>query len=268
MTDPTVPGGAGLPDPQSSPLGAPPAASDATPEPGADPGFGAAPTESMAEPAAESATAGAGFAMPDGQGFGTPIGSDFGSPPPAQAPGTPSATPPPGWTAGPALKPRSGRRVSIRLIALVAVVAVVVIALYLFRDSLTSAPADLAVGNCFDVPITASAEDSVDTVQHHPCNESHTGEVFFVGDYSPATDTYPAVSDFDTFVGTACKPAFQDYVGTDLDSDPDLSIGYFYPLADGWANGDHGVTCYISRTDNGAMTSSVRNSGTPASTTP
>jgi hypothetical protein len=77
----------------------------------------------------------------------------------------------------------------------------------------------------------------------------------------------PAVSDFDTFVGATCKPAFQAYVGTDLDCDADLSVGYFYPLSDGWSNGDRGVTCYATRAHGGPMTTSVKGSGTSSGST-
>ncbi len=147
------------------------------------------------------------------------------------------------------------------------VVIVIVVGAFLINNMAGSPVGDLQVGDCFDVPTLASEADTVDTVQHHPCNQSHTGEVIFVGDYTGGTDAYPAVSDFDTFVGATSRPAFQAYVGTNLDSDADLSVGYFYPLSDGWSNGDRGVTCYATRADGGPMTTSVKGSGTSSGST-
>jgi hypothetical protein len=170
----------------------------------------------------------------------------------------PADTPPAGWTPGPALKATSaGRRGIIRI-----AVIVIVIGAFLINNLAGSPVSDLKVGDCFDVPTLASEADTVDTVQHHPCTQGHTGEVIFVGDYTASATAYPAVSDFDSFVVTTCKPAFQAYVGTDLNSDPDLSIGYFYPLADGWGTGDRSVTCYATRTDDGSMTTTVKGSAT------
>ena len=83
-----------------------------------------------------------------------------------------------------------------------------------------------------------------------------------VVDYSGSgTLSRPA---FDVFVVATCNPAFQAYVGIDVNADPDLSIGYFYPLADGWSSGDRGVTCYAERVDSGPMTNSVKGSASPS----
>jgi len=277
LTDPIVPGGAGLPEQQSSPADPSPSPAEAEAAAPATPDGGSA--WSTSEPAAApdaTADSGAGFGMPTGGGFGAPASGGFGAAPsappaaPSDAWGTPSAPAPGGapvgWTPGTPLQPakRAGRGRIVPIIASIVIIVVVVAAVAINALG-PKAVGDLKVGDCFDVPTLASEDDTVDTVQHHPCTESHTGEVIFVGDYSPATDVYPAVSDFDTFVGTACKPAFQAYIGTDLDSSPDLSIGYFYPLSDGWTNGDRSVTCYAVRDDNGPMTTSVKNSESGAS---
>lgn len=156
---------------------------------------------------------------------------------------------------------RGGRK---RLIIVVVVVVALAIGLYVFKDSLTGAPGDLKVGDCFDVPTVAAKADVVSSVQHHPCTESHTGEVFFITPYTGPATTYPAVSDFDAFANDACTSAFKSYVGTDLDSDPDLSAGYFYPPEDGWSSGDRTILCYATRTDNGPLTKSVQGSAPAA----
>lgn len=257
MTDPLVPGGAGLPDPsldtaeadQPQPADPIPGQIPAQPEAMADATSPWPVTDTPAQPGPAPIEGGAGFGMPAGPGFGTP---------------------PAGWTPGPALTPTTGRRgPRKRLLIVAAVVVAVAIGLYVFKDSLTGAPGDLKVGDCFDVPTVAAEADVVSSVQHHPCTESHTGEVFFITPYTGAATTYPAVSDFDQFANDACAPAFKTYVGTDLDSDPDLSAGYFYPPQDGWSSGDRTILCYATRAGDGVMTRSVKGSATaPGSTVP
>lgn len=275
MTDPIVPGGAGLPDQQSTTPGPDqPVPEPAATEPAADAGA-AWPTSDVSSsvPPTPAPESGAGFGMPSGGGFEAPATETPATPAPPSdsawgAPSAPAPGEPPagGWTPGTTLTPTSGPRASRRLrpiIIGIVIIAVVVGAVVI--NALGGSPVgDLKVGDCFDVPTLASESDTVDTVQHHPCDKAHTGEVIFVGDYTGGTDIYPAVSDFETFVGNTCKPVFQSFVGTDLDASPDLSIGYFYPLVDGWTSGQRSVTCYATRTDDGPMTSSVKNSETSA----
>jgi hypothetical protein len=53
------------------------------------------------------------------------------------------------------------------------------------------------------------------------------------------------------------------YAGREINADPDLSIGYFYPSRDGWSSGDRTITCYVARSDEGPMTQSVKGSASP-----
>ena len=102
---------------------------------------------------------------------------------------------------------------------------------------------DLQVGDCFEVP----DGDSIGDVQHQPCNESHDGEVFLVGNYTGDGDTYPTSVQFDTWVGTECvDKAFPTYTGTAALDREDLDIGYFYPLEENWGKGDRQMICYLS----------------------
>ena len=48
------------------------------------------------------------------------------------------------------------------------------------------------------------------------------------------------------------------YTGRDPFNDTLLTVGYFYPIPEGWTNGDHEVACYLLRTDEGPMTSSMK----------
>jgi hypothetical protein len=136
-----------------------------------------------------------------------------------------------------------------------AIAAFLAIVLYAVKDN--TAADDLKAGDCFDLP-TAS---SVSTVTHHPCTEAHTAEVFHVVEFTGSDMDFPVSFVLSRFVNENCAPAFETYVGTDIDSNADFAVGYFYPDSDGWSNGDRTITCYITRADEGPMTESVKASG-------
>jgi len=141
-----------------------------------------------------------------------------------------------------------------------AVLAVVIIAIaavaFLFRDRLSGNASDLAVGDCFDVP---SVQTEIKDVQHHPCNEAHTGEVFAViTDPDPAGAPVPTTDAITTYFAQACLPILSAYIGEDGTTQTVLDFGGFYPTDDGWNNGDRSITCYLYRVDEGPMTTSMK----------
>ena len=253
MTDPFSVGGAGLPDPQINPADPTPPA--AVPEVPAEATSAWPPTAVPTEPAAPGS--GAGFGMPSGEGFG--------------APAAPSALPE-AWTPGPALTASAGRRDGRKRLVIAAIVIVVIGVIgYAVKDRGTSSPLKLEVGDCFDVPTSTTVTDVIDSVQHHPCTESHTAEIYYITPYTGAgaDGPYPAVSAFHDFATAACPAAFEAYTGASFDSSPDLNVGWFFPVVDGWTSGDKTIQCYIERTDHTPMTRSVKGIGAPSpSTTP
>lgn len=200
MTDPLLPGGAGLPNERLDP-----------------PGYG----------------------QPEAGREGTPAASEPGG----------AARPAPGS------RPTDGQPLGRKgkLIAILILVVPLAIILWAVKDNVTSD--DLKVGDCFNVP----SGTTVSTIQHFPCTETHTAEVIHVTKFTD-DGSYPISFRFDSFVQTACIPVFQTYVGTDIDSAPDLSIGYFFPSRDTWSSGDRVITCYVVRKDEGPMTKSVKGS--------
>ena len=138
----------------------------------------------------------------------------------------------------------------------VGIIAAILGAGWIFRDYFTGNATDLAVGDCFDIP--SSVDQTVDEVSHHPCTDAHTAEVIFVADYEAGS--YPDVSAFDAFTEANCPPAFNTYSGLDFyaESGKDYDIGVFYPIEEGWSGGDHEITCYLVRVDEGPMSSSLR----------
>ncbi|HYK94396.1 MAG TPA: septum formation family protein [Candidatus Dormibacteraeota bacterium] len=140
------------------------------------------------------------------------------------------------------------------LIVLALLIAFVVVVVFTVKDN--TAANDLKVGDCFDLP-TATA---VQTVTHHACTEPHTAEVFLVADYTGTAMDTPLTLLLEAFVGATCDPAFTAYVGRDLAASPDLSIGYFYPDVDAWQQGKRTITCYVAKTDQSAISASLKGS--------
>lgn len=166
----------------------------------------------------------------------------------------PGSTPPAPPTVSPA--PPSRRRLRLTRPVVIVIVIVVLGAIgFVFRDQVTGSANDLQVGDCFDVP----AGNTVTDVQHHPCTEAHTGEVFAVLQYPDDSNaTYPAQADFESWTRQQCTPAFATYTGRDAASDSTLTFSAFFPLADSWSSGDRTVTCYLTRIDQQPMTQSYR----------
>ena len=88
---------------------------------------------------------------------------------------------------------------------------------------------DLQVGDCFDVP---GMQTDVSDVQHRPCTEPHTGEVFFVGDHAAADGARFTDALLVEFAGSTCVSAAYAYLG--MNNYDGLDIGAFYPLQDDW----------------------------------
>jgi hypothetical protein len=171
-----------------------------------------------------------------------------------------AATPPPAEPPTPVAPPATARPTAGRwraLLVLALLVGFLVVVLFTVKDN-TSAN-DLKVGDCFDIPTATS----VQTVTHHQCTEPHTAEVFMVADYTGSPMDTPLTLLIDDFVGATCDPAFTTYVGDSLEDSPDLSIGYLYPDDDAWKAGNRSITCYVVKTDQGSMSSSLKGSAAP-----
>ena len=119
----------------------------------------------------------------------------------------------------------------------------------LFRDRLGGSPAGLQVGDCFDVPTKAG--ETVNDVQHHPCTEAHTAEVFLLTTHPAAKGANePTDAQLTSYLVDTCGGALSGYVGADLSK---FDLGAFYPTSEDWKNGDRGITCYLTMLDESAM---------------
>ena len=154
------------------------------------------------------------------------------------------------WTAPGQPPATRGRAVPWRLL-IYGVIAVVVVAggaIFAARrgdtgeitDAGDMSVFDLAVGDCFDVP---DADADLQTVRGIPCDEAHTYEVFWTGDYPG--DVQPAEDEYVDWLQDGCLPAFEAYVGLAY-ADSIYYIGSLSPTEDSWANGDRAFACYVS----------------------
>jgi hypothetical protein len=136
------------------------------------------------------------------------------------------------------------------------IIGVIVVGGLIFRDRLSSNAGDLKVGDCFDLP---AANVDIKDVQHHPCTERHTGEVFATVNH-PAPKDAPALTDaaFADFLDGACQSQWIAWVGQTAASADVLTFGGFYPGDKAWADGERGVTCFTYRNDEQPMTGSAK----------
>ena len=141
----------------------------------------------------------------------------------------------------------------------IGIAAVLLIGGFIFKDFLSGNAGDLKVGDCFDLP-PANVE-TVEDVQHHPCDQDHGGEVVFVGDYpGSGSDPYPTDDQFISFLLDSCWPASVSYSGIDIPNQDVYDIGWFQPTDEGWRGGDQSVICYLYRLDEAPFKGSLKKS--------
>lgn len=170
------------------------------------------------------------------------------APDPQPIPEAPEAFPPPAEAPAPEQPAKASRRPAIIIIGVI----VVFLAVVLFAVRNNAAADELKVGECMNLPNGTTFQ----TVEKQPCTESHAAEVIFVGEYTGAT--YPISLSLDSYIEEQCVPAFEAYVGRAIDSEPELSVGYFHPSREGWDGGERTITCYVSQPDESPMTESVK----------
>lgn len=145
----------------------------------------------------------------------------------------------------------------MRWIIRIALIAVFVGGAFIFRDRISGAATDLKVGDCFDRP--TSGADTVRDVQHHPCTEAHTAEVFLLTKHpAPAGAPVQTNEQLYTYLAQTCIPAYNAYTGAEIQKTDVMDIGSVYPTDKDWNSGKRDILCYAYRTDHGTMTGSVK----------
>lgn len=97
----------------------------------------------------------------------------------------------------------------------------------------------LQVGDCIN---DADLGEVVTTLPIVPCDEPHDSEIY--AETTLAGDEFPGDDVVSTQADEACYGAFAGFVGLDYESSV-LEYYPFTPTADGWAQGDHLVSCVI-----------------------
>ena len=138
----------------------------------------------------------------------------------------------------------------------VGIIGAIAVGAFLLRPFLSSNAGNLAVGDCFDLPATQT--ETVEEVQHHPCTETHGGEVVFVGEFEPAPSAFPTDDEMFVFFSSKCIEAFYAYTGLTEATAQHLDMSAFTPTAEGWGTGDRTVICYATNIDLSPMTTSVK----------
>lgn len=97
----------------------------------------------------------------------------------------------------------------------------------------------IKVGDCLD---DATSSGTVTTAPIVPCNQPHDSEAYAAvtmkGSAFPGDD---AVKDQ---ASTGCATDFPAFIGISYD-DSALSISYYFPTKDSWANGDRQILCTV-----------------------
>jgi hypothetical protein len=112
---------------------------------------------------------------------------------------------------------------------------------------------ELKVGDCFNQQ-DPDAEEA-NEVDAKPCDDGHEFELIFVG--AMPDGAYPIQTDFENYVGGACLPAFDEYVGMAYEQSR-LEVYWYFPVEAGWDQGDHTIQCAIYDPDDSEIVGSLR----------
>jgi hypothetical protein len=146
-------------------------------------------------------------------------------------------------------------RIGVVRLGIFGIIIIIGIVGFVFRDRLSSDAGGLKIGECFDDPAGATR---ITDVQHHPCTESHTAEVVYLGSLPDGDKNFPTTATVQEWVRTNCVPAWSTYTGKDFDSELTLALGFYQPSPESWGSGDRKMVCYAIREDAAPMTTSVK----------
>lgn len=143
------------------------------------------------------------------------------------------------------------------VLAGVGILLVAGVALLVWRGPGTAGrdPANLAVGDCFDVP---SGVERIEDIRTRTCDGPHGGEVFHTYETTGSSASYPTDTAWEGLIYPVCDPLFETYTGTLVGDRLDIGYVYFVPTADRWSAGDRRVTCFITSLDGSQLSRSYR----------
>ncbi len=99
----------------------------------------------------------------------------------------------------------------------------------------------IKVGDCLnDVTTTGT----VTTAPIVPCSEPHNSEVYKSITMPNGTGGFPGDDAVKAQAEQGCADAFPGFIGISY-NDSSLSISYYFPTSDSWANGDREILCTV-----------------------
>ncbi len=137
----------------------------------------------------------------------------------------------------------------------IAIAVVAGLALLVWRGAGSRDPANLVVGDCFDVP---AAAQRIEDLRSRTCGGPHGGEVFHIFEASSADATYPTDAGWEALIYAVCDPEFEAYTGTPVAERLDIGYRFLVPTDDRWDAGDRRVTCFINSLDGSPLSRSFR----------
>ncbi len=102
----------------------------------------------------------------------------------------------------------------------------------------------LAVGDCLVDP---GSEGEVSEVPVVPCEQPHTGEIFYA--HIMTNPALPAEAEMQGIVDTECVGRFEGFVGIPYE-DSALSVSWLSPTAESWDAGDRELLCIVNGPSN------------------
>ena len=115
---------------------------------------------------------------------------------------------------------------------------------------------ELRAGDCFNMAPGTENDTEITDVEAIPCDQPHENEVYVTTNYV-ASDAFPGESALWDFADDFCLTAFDTFVSIAWE-DSALDFGYFYPSSEGWADGDHTITCVLYDFNGASLTGSMR----------
>ena len=97
----------------------------------------------------------------------------------------------------------------------------------------------IKVGDCLD---DASSSGTVTTAPIVPCSQPHDSEAYT--SVQMTDGAFPGADAVTSRANEACADAFPAFIGIAYD-DSDLSISYYFPTKESWANGDRQIMCTV-----------------------
>jgi hypothetical protein len=106
-------------------------------------------------------------------------------------------------------------------------------------------PWSLVAGDCFDYPTpTPGQQQTVNTVLHMPCTQSHNAQVFATVTVSGSLLSYPGTTRLENMASSDCPARAKERLNS-AKVTSSMSVRYLYPEESSWLAGNRTITCLV-----------------------